>query len=51
MIKIGLLGAGFMGNMHIECYLALAGEDVRVAAVAGAVVSKPTARKTTSLSG
>lgn len=26
MIKIGLLGAGFMGSMHAACYEALAGE-------------------------
>ncbi|GAA3400877.1 Gfo/Idh/MocA family protein [Paenibacillus hodogayensis] len=35
MIKIGLIGAGFMGSMHASCYEALAGTgEFRVAAVA-----------------
>ncbi|MEF3302642.1 Gfo/Idh/MocA family protein [Paenibacillus sp. GYB003] len=36
MIKIGLIGAGFMGAMHASCYEALAGgrDDFRVTAVA-----------------
>lgn len=34
MIKIGLVGAGFMGSMHASCYEALAGRgDFRVTAV------------------
>ncbi len=34
MIKVGLLGAGFMGGMHAACYKALEGLGVRVTAVA-----------------
>lgn len=34
MIKIGLLGAGFMGGMHAACYKALENLDVKVVAVA-----------------
>lgn len=35
MIKIGLIGTGFMGSMHASCYEALAGRhDFRVTAVA-----------------
>lgn len=34
MVKIGLIGAGFMGSMHAACYEALKEEGVRVAAVA-----------------
>ena len=34
MIKIGLIGCGFMGGMHKACYDALAGLDVKVVAVA-----------------
>jgi predicted dehydrogenase len=35
MIKIGLIGAGFMGSMHASCYEALAGRgDFKVTAVA-----------------
>lgn len=34
MLKIGLIGAGFMGGMHAACYQALAGEAVMITAVA-----------------
>lgn len=34
MLKIGLIGAGYMGSMHAACYQALVGEGVTVAAVA-----------------
>lgn len=34
MIKIGLIGAGYMGGMHSACYQSLTGEDVAVTAVA-----------------
>ena len=34
MLKIGLIGAGFMGGMHIACYEALRDNDVTVCAVA-----------------
>ena len=34
MLKIGLIGAGFMGGMHAACYQALADEGVCVTAVA-----------------
>ena len=34
MVKIGLIGAGFMGSMHAACYEALKEEGVQVAAVA-----------------
>lgn len=34
MIKIGLIGCGFMGGMHKACYDALASLDVKVVAVA-----------------
>ena len=34
MIKVGLIGCGFMGGMHKACYDALAGLDVKVVAVA-----------------
>ncbi|MDF2668823.1 MAG: oxidoreductase [Paenibacillus sp.] len=35
MIKIGIAGTGFMGNMHAECYKALAGTaDFQVTAIA-----------------
>lgn len=37
MIRIGLIGAGFMGSMHASCYQALAGRgDFQVTAVADA---------------
>lgn len=34
MIRIGLIGAGFMGNMHAACYKALEAEGVQLTAVA-----------------
>ncbi|MBS5081139.1 MAG: Gfo/Idh/MocA family oxidoreductase [Clostridiales bacterium] len=34
MLRIGLIGAGYMGSMHAACYQALVGEGVTVAAVA-----------------
>lgn len=34
MIKVGLIGCGFMGGMHAACYAALADLDVKVTAVA-----------------
>ena len=34
MLKIGLIGCGFMGGMHAACYAALASLDVKVTAVA-----------------
>ncbi|MBU9746201.1 Gfo/Idh/MocA family oxidoreductase [Lachnospiraceae bacterium ASD3451] len=34
MLKIGLIGAGYMGGMHTACYQALMEEDVKVTAVA-----------------
>ena len=34
MIKVGLIGCGFMGGMHAACYAALANEGVKVVAVA-----------------
>ena len=34
MIKVGLIGCGFMGGMHAACYAALASLDVKVVAVA-----------------
>lgn len=37
MIKVGLIGLGFMGGMHLACYQALAGEGVKVAAIADLV--------------
>ena len=33
MIRVGLLGCGFMGNMHAACYAALAELDVKLTAV------------------
>jgi predicted dehydrogenase len=34
MMKIGLVGAGFMGGMHMACYEALSHMDVKITAVA-----------------
>lgn len=34
MLKIGLIGAGYMGSMHATCYKALSSESVTIAAVA-----------------
>ena len=34
MIKVGLIGCGFMGGMHSACYAALEGLGVKVTAVA-----------------
>ncbi len=47
MIKIGLIGCGFMGTMHANCYDVL--EDVRVTAVAD--VRRDKAEALASLSG
>ena len=33
MIRVGLLGCGFMGNMHAACYAALADLGVKLTAV------------------
>ena len=32
MLKVGIIGCGFIGTMHANCYMAI--EDVEVAAVA-----------------
>jgi predicted dehydrogenase len=40
MIKVGLIGAGFMGGMHLACYKALAEEGVEISAVADLVDEK-----------
>ena len=40
MLKIGLIGAGFMGDMHATCYAALENEGVKVTAVADVVAEK-----------
>ncbi|MCD9025383.1 Gfo/Idh/MocA family protein [Cohnella silvisoli] len=43
MIKIGLIGTGFMGGMHAACYEALLGKhNFRVTAVADADINKAT---------
>lgn len=34
MLRIGIIGAGFMGSMHASCYRALASEGAVIAAVA-----------------
>lgn len=34
MIKIGLIGCGFMGSTHLQAYMALGEEDVKVVAIA-----------------
>lgn len=34
MLRVGLIGAGYMGSMHSVCYKALASEDVIISAVA-----------------
>ena len=34
MVKIGLIGCGFMGGMHAACYKALADLGVQVTAIA-----------------
>ena len=34
MIKVGLIGCGFMGGMHAACYAALADLGVKVTAIA-----------------
>lgn len=39
MIKVGLIGAGFMGSMHAACYKALSA-NVRITAVADVVKEK-----------
>ena len=36
MIKVGLIGCGFMGGMHAACYAALADKGVKVTAVSDA---------------
>lgn len=40
MIKVGLIGAGFMGGMHLACYLALAEEGIQITAVSDLVDEK-----------
>ena len=37
MLKVGLIGAGFMGKMHSTCYEALIMKDVKIVAVADLV--------------
>ncbi len=37
MLKVGLIGAGFMGQMHAACYEALRDADVLVCAVADVI--------------
>ncbi|MBP3633504.1 MAG: Gfo/Idh/MocA family oxidoreductase [Oscillospiraceae bacterium] len=49
MIKVGLIGCGFMGGMHAACYKALEGEGVKVTAVAD--VRPDFAKKLADLSG
>ena len=44
MIKVGLIGCGFMGGMHAACYEAL-GEKVKVVAVADVRAEKADAMK------
>lgn len=39
MLKVGLIGAGFMGGMHAACYRAL-GDKVKITAVADVVLEK-----------
>ena len=36
MLKIGLIGAGYMGSMHSSCYKALEGAGVKISAVSDA---------------
>lgn len=40
MLKVGLIGAGFMGDMHATCYRALENEGVKITAVADVVNEK-----------
>jgi predicted dehydrogenase len=40
MIKVGLIGAGYMGGMHLACYQALAEEGVKITAVADIIDEK-----------
>ena len=40
MLKVGLIGAGFMGGMHAACYEALNEFDVKICAVADLVNEK-----------
>jgi len=40
MIRVGLIGAGFMGGMHLACYQALAGEGIKITAIADLVDEK-----------
>ncbi len=40
MIRVGLIGAGFMGGMHSACYQALADEEVLIVAVADLIEDK-----------
>lgn len=40
MIKVGLIGAGFMGGTHLACYQALAGEGIKVTAIADVMDEK-----------
>lgn len=40
MLKIGLVGAGFMGGMHAACYKAMSGKDLTISAVADLEKSK-----------
>lgn len=40
MLRIGLLGAGYMGQMHAACYAALQGPDAALAAVADVLVER-----------
>jgi predicted dehydrogenase len=50
MIKVGIIGAGFMGGMHASCYEALGSIfDVKVCAVADINIER--AQKLASKSG
>lgn len=40
MIKVGLIGAGFMGEMHLACYQALAEQGIKITAVSDLVFEK-----------
>ena len=40
MLKVGLIGAGFMGGMHLACYQALAADGVKITAIADLVDEK-----------
>jgi predicted dehydrogenase len=43
MIKVGLIGAGFMGGTHLACYQALSGEGIKVTAISDVMDEKANA--------